>query len=119
MRIEPPPTDVQAAFGLTGTATRLDGGEGLAWLVDGAVLKPVIDTHETEWVHALLHRLEPDDGFHIAAPIPTTTGAWVHDGWAATRFLEGLRPAAPQWTAICDAGLRFGTAAEGVREWPP
>lgn len=48
--------------------------------------------------------------------MPTADGRWVHQGWSASRFVEGLRPAAPSWKTIIDAGLRFADAAERARQ---
>ena len=55
------------------------------------------------------------DGVRIASPISADQGGWVHDGWVASRFVPALRPAAPDWATVVDAGLRFGDACEAVR----
>jgi uncharacterized protein (TIGR02569 family) len=86
----------------------------MAVRVGDLVLKPVLDVTETEWTQALLHAVQPD-GFGIAAPMATNDGRWVHRGWSACRFVAGLRPAAPAWPLIMEAGLRFGDAVERVR----
>lgn len=109
-----PSDDVMAAFGADGRPVRLSGGEGKAFRVGDLVMKPVIDIAETEWTQEVLQVVEPD-GFGIAAPAATNDGQWVHGGWSACRFVAGLRPAAPAWPLIMDAGLRFGDAVERVR----
>ena len=111
----PPPAEVLAAFGLRGQPRLLAGGEGVAFRVQDVVLKRTIDAGEAEWTQALLHRVDPQ-GFRIAEPVPANDGRWVYDGWSACRFVADLRPAAPDWPAITDAGLRFCDAVECVRE---
>jgi uncharacterized protein (TIGR02569 family) len=112
--IDVPSGNVIAAFGLRGEPTLLAGGEGVAFRVEDVVVKRVIDVQEAGWTQALLHRVEPD-GFGIAEPVAADDGGWVHDGWVASRFVDGLRPASPAWTNIIDGGLRFCDAAERVR----
>jgi len=109
-----PSGDVMAAFGVSGEPRLLRGGEGVTCLVGDVVLKPVIDVDESEWTQALMDRVEPD-GFRIAEPVRAVDGAWVVDGWAATRFVPDLRAAAPDWPGICAAGLRFCDAVERAR----
>jgi uncharacterized protein (TIGR02569 family) len=92
----------------------LDGGEGLAVRVGDVVLKPVHDEAEAAWTQSLLDRVVLE-GVRIAPPVATDAGVWVHDGWAASRFVSDLRPAAPDWARVADAGLRFGVAVEAVR----
>ena len=55
-------------------------------------------------------------GFRLPDPVSTADGRWVQDGWSASRFMPGLRPAAPAWRDITEAGLRFADAAEQARE---
>ena len=76
--------------------------------------KRVDDAAEAAWTQDVLSRIE-EDGFRVARPLRTANGDWVEDGWIASEFIEGLRPAAPDWDLVIDAGLRFGEAAERVR----
>lgn len=110
-----PPLVVRAAFGVEGDPIAAAGGEGVTFLVGDVVLKRVHDVIEAEWTQALLSRTA-QDGFRLPAPVPTDDGRWVHQGWSASRFVEGLRPAAPSWETIVDAGLRFADAAERARQ---
>jgi uncharacterized protein (TIGR02569 family) len=110
-----PSQSVLEAFAVDGRPLALDGGEGVSFRVGDVVLKRVHDQAETEWTQDLLSRVE-QVGFRLADPIATTAGAWVHDDWCAGRFIDGLRPAAPAWDDIADAGLRFADAAERVRD---
>ena len=52
-----PPRAVLRAFGITGSVTVLDGGEGLAGRAGDAVLKPVYDANEAAWTQSLLDGL--------------------------------------------------------------
>src|SRR4051794_27987295 len=89
-----PSPEICAGFGVAGAPVALAGGEGVTFRVDDVVLKHVHDETEAEWTQALLSRIVAD-GFRIPEPLPTDDGRWVHEGWAASRFLEGLHPAAP------------------------
>ena len=115
MRMTPPEAEAVAAFGGRGGPVRLAGKEGVSFRVHHLVMKKVSDAGEAEWTQELLSRVE-QDGFRIAEPVAAIDGRWVHDGWIANRFVDGLRPAAPAWAEIIDAGLRFGDAAERVRD---
>lgn len=106
---------VRAGFGVEGDPIAIAGGEGVTFLVGNVVLKRVHDVDEAEWTQALLSRTA-QDGFRVPEPVPTDDGRWVHQGWSASRFVEGLRPAAPDWGAIVDAGLHFADAAERARD---
>lgn len=106
---------VLECFGIEGKAAALAGGEGLTFRVGEVVLKRVHDSREARWTQEVLSRIECD-GFRIARPIATLDGQWVHENWAASRFIDGLRPAAPSWGAVASAGLRLADAAERVRD---
>jgi uncharacterized protein (TIGR02569 family) len=109
-----PPAGVLRAFGASGDLERLPGGEGRVVRTGDLVLKPIDDPAESAWVQDLLARADPS-AIRVAEPVPTADGAWVHDGWIASRFLEGLRPAAPAWEVVVDAGLALGDALEAAR----
>lgn len=109
-----PSTAVQQAFGVSGSVDALPGGQGTAYRVGDLVLKVVDDADETAWTSELLTRVGPD-GFRFPAPVPTRDARWVHDGWAASRFIPGLRPMAPRWRNVVEAGARFCEAGERAR----
>src|SRR5262245_27841379 len=109
----PSPTTC-ARFGVDGAPVPLAGGEGVAFRVDNLVLKRTHDVAEAQWTQALLSRIE-QSGFRVPEPVPITTGQWGHGEWISSAFIEGLRPVAPDWDAIADAGLRFADAAEQTR----
>ncbi len=110
-----PSRSVCAAFGIEGDPIALAGGERRAYRIGEVVLKWSQDTDEAGWIQALLSRIEPD-GYRVARPLATIEGKWLHERWSASRFVHGLRPAAPSWEEITDAGLRFADAADRVRE---
>lgn len=110
-----PSRSVRAAFGIAGEPIALAGGERGAYRVGEVVLKWSQDTDEAGWIQALLSRIEPD-GCRVARPVATIEGKWLHEGWSASPFVHGLRPAAPSWEEITDAGLRFADAADRVRQ---
>lgn len=110
---EPPPIAVLEAFGVSGPVQRLDGGAGSSFAVGDAVLKPAGDDDEAGWVQELTAQLVPD-GFRIAPPIRASDGSWTSDGWVASERIAGLRPAAPDWGAVIEAGHRFTRGADAV-----
>jgi uncharacterized protein (TIGR02569 family) len=109
-----PPSAILDAFALDGDPHAIPGGEGRSFRVGDSVVKRVHDSGEAEWTQALLARTEPG-GFRIPQPVRTADGHWVCDGWSASRFIAGLRSAAPRWSEIATAGLLFADAVECVR----
>jgi uncharacterized protein (TIGR02569 family) len=105
---------VLEAFGCSGPIRLVPGGQGRTLLSDDVALKPADCPEETAWAQELLDLMEPD-GFRIATPLRARSGAWVHEGWAAHRFVSGLRPLATAWDDVIAAGLAFGDAA--TRAW--
>ena len=82
------PTQVRAAFGLTGPAVAVDGGQGTSVAVDGLVLKPDSDPDHVSWLAQLCARIE-QVGFCLPAPVAALDGRHVVDGWSATRLVIG------------------------------
>ncbi|KMU77782.1 ribosomal protein L1 [Coccidioides immitis H538.4] len=88
----PPPPHVLAAFNLPETPQQLPGGQGQSYQVANAVLKPVDERQEAEYVSRLQHELrrngDKTPGYQLAEPIPATGPGqpceYVVDGWAAT-----------------------------------
>ena len=109
------PAATLAAFGAAGEPVPLGGGSGSTFRAGDLVLKAVDDAAESTWTQDLLARIDPD-GFRLPRPAATEAGSWVHDGWIASTFVGGLRPLAPDWSAVVTAGLRVGDAAAGVRD---
>ena len=109
-----PGVATRRAFGSKGEPVPLDGGEGLTFRVGDLVVKRVHDESEAAWTQQLMSQVR-QEGFRIPEPVPAVDGLWVHEGWTASRFVEGLRRAAPDWAFIVDAGLCFADAVERVR----
>ena len=103
-----PAPEVLSAFGCTGVAQPLGGGQRTSWLVDGLVLKPAADAELQQWLAAQLGTVERL-GFRLAEPVPTAGGVWTIDGWSGTRYLAGREPD-PSSTADLLAVLAAGRA---------
>ncbi len=107
---EPPvPAAVLDAFGLTGPAQQLPGGEGHSVRVGAAVLKPTEDGPEARWTAELLTRVE-SVGFRLARPLRALDGRWVVDGWSASGFVAGESGAAGRWGELLAAARAFHAA---------
>jgi uncharacterized protein (TIGR02569 family) len=106
-----PPSAVLRAFGVSGPAQSLDGGEGTSWAVEDLVFKPD-EGPLHEWLGRALANITPD-GFRIAQPVCTRNGAWICHGWSATRWVQGSEPdysAISTWRDILAAGRAFHRA---------
>ncbi|MPQ97077.1 hypothetical protein GB931_03875 [Modestobacter sp. I12A-02628] len=115
----PPPDSVLTAFGLTGPATRLPGGQGTTYAVDGAVLKPAGSAVAAEWTADVTAALEPD-GFRVATPLGSP-GHRVVEGWTAWSALPGEhRRGSTPWPEALRTAARFTAALARVdRPLPP
>lgn len=90
------PQTVRRSFGLRGRAATLHGGTAAVLRVGDVVVKPIgpmsLETPDSlllaPWLAEHLAVL-PEDGFRIARPLPTKSGAWLSGGWSAFRFVEG------------------------------
>ncbi|MGW1342783.1 TIGR02569 family protein [Kribbella sp. NPDC002412] len=91
--MEPPPGAVLDAFGLTGAAVLLPGGQGETWRVGEVVLKPARFVPEAEWRASVLTGLPEAAAFRVAKPVWSQGGAWVVDGWEASELLAGATDA--------------------------
>src|ERR1051325_10918378 len=100
MSMAAPPASVLDAFGTSGEAEPLPGGEGRSWRVDGVVLKPDVDAVEWRWVGEHIPSVETD--LRLAAPLRASDGSWTVAGWGATPFLEGDH--AERWLDVLAAG---------------
>lgn len=100
------------AFGLTGDAVPLPGGQGRSVRVGNVALKQVDDVEEAAWCASVLADLEVD-GLRIARPLRARDGEWVVDGWAASHWIAG-EAAAPDWGTVRRAGRLLHQALQGV-----
>jgi uncharacterized protein (TIGR02569 family) len=83
-----PDPETIAKFQCEGSGQSLTGGEGFAIQVGDCVFKPVNNPERYNWSSELLTQL-PLDGYRISMPIRSTTGSFVHNGWAASVFEPG------------------------------
>lgn len=82
-----PSAVVLAAFGVTGPARRLEGGQGRTWLAGDVVLKPVDEEPEHDWVCQVSSAWECR-AVDVARPLRAASG-WVVDGWGAQARMPG------------------------------
>ena len=64
------------------------------------------------WLTAALADVKYD-GFRVASPVCTRDGAWIVQGWSATRWVPGLEPdysSMSAWREIISAGRVFHRA---------
>lgn len=112
MSVGQPPPSVLRAFGVEAAAKPLASGQGTAWLAGDLVLKP--DAGPVyEWLATVLVDVAPR-GVRIATAVRTSDGAWICDGWSATRWVEGSDPDRSEplaWVKIIQAGRSFHGAA--------
>jgi uncharacterized protein (TIGR02569 family) len=80
---------VLAAFGLSGAAELLPGGQGETWRVGEVVLKPAGFAAEAEWRAGVLAALPEGQGFRVARPVRAVGGEWVVLGWEASEVVAG------------------------------
>ena len=77
------------------------------------VLKPVRDLPEAAFVAEVSARLPM-----VATPVPTVDGGWVHDGWAATRWVDA-RPDLTRWDDVLGVGDELHAALAALAPaWP-
>ncbi len=75
----PPPAAVRMAWGID-TLKALDGGQGMAFVGGGVVLKPVLDSRQFEWLASVLYELPQADDLRIIWPRPAGDGRWAVEG---------------------------------------
>lgn len=109
-----PPAAVLAAFGVTHDPVLLTGGHGgRTWRAGHLVLKPVDFLAETLWRAEVLAGLPDSADFRVARPVQARDGAWVADGWEATRLIEGEVDTSRQ-DDVLRAGTAFHAAVAGL-----
>ncbi|MBL7258892.1 phosphotransferase [Paractinoplanes lichenicola] len=98
-----PPDHVLRAFGVTGPVIPLAGGQGTSWRAGDLVLKP--EPPVGSWLHDVVSA-----EFRLARP------CGAHDGWSATRWLEGSETS--DFVAVIEAGRAFHRATAGLPRQP-
>ncbi len=107
-----PPASVLAAYGLHGAPIPLPGGQGTAWRVDHAVVKPLdMEPALVQWQAALLARLRGRTDFRVSVPLQTTDGRLTAEGWTAWRYEPGAH-VPRRWHDIIAVGERLHAALE-------
>lgn len=106
------PAPVRRAFGAPDGAdpVHLAGNTGGVQVVGEVALKQVNDAAEAAWAQDALARLATVDDVRWPRPVAASDGRFVVDGWTASEFVPDLRPLAPDWAAVVDAGRRFHRA---------
>jgi uncharacterized protein (TIGR02569 family) len=102
-----------SAFGASGPARPLPGGEGTTWQVGDVVLKPAADPQGASWCAELFAGLG-GPGFRVPRPRRTVAGAWLADGWAAWERVEGEPGPVEHWPGLVAASRAFHAALAGV-----
>lgn len=106
------PAAVRDAFGCDTAEepVHLTGNTGGVEVLGDLALKCVSDVAEADWAQRALAALEPPGDVRWPRPVAAADGRFVVDGWIADEFVAGLRPVAPDWAAVIDAGRRFHSA---------
>ncbi len=111
-----PTTAVLAAFGLEGKPVPLQGGQGNAWLVAQAVLKPLdMPLSALRWQAGLLTQLDGRDDLRVSVPLRATDGGWTSSGWTAWRYQPGVQLRG-RWHEIVAVGRRLHVALQDEPE---
>jgi len=108
-----PPPAVLENYGIVGPSTPLQGGDEASFVIDGVVLKKVMDPTLAEWTQALLSGISSgisSGGIRVPEPLRSATGQWSIEGWTATAFVPGLRSGIGRWREITVAGRDFNAA---------
>jgi hypothetical protein len=109
-----PPPRVVRAFGGDGVPQRLEGGQGTSWRCGDVVLKPADAAGDATraWLHDVAEPRVTGE-LRIAFPLPAQDGALRVDGWEATPWLPGTRPAG-RWLERADVVRRCALAFAAV-----
>ncbi len=111
-----PSAAVLAAFGLEGEPVPLQGGQGNAWLVAQAVLKPLdMPLSALRWQAGLLTQLDGRDDLRVSVPLRATDGGWTSSGWTAWRYQPGVHLRG-RWHEIVAVGRRLHVALQDEPE---
>ncbi|HWS33590.1 MAG TPA: TIGR02569 family protein [Actinoplanes sp.] len=106
-----PPDIVLDAFGVTGPARLLAGGQGTSWTAGGLVFKPEAGPLQ-QWLGETLGNVARD-GFRLAAQARTRDGDWSRHGWSATEWVDAAAPDFSDvgvWAEILAAARAFHQA---------
>ncbi|WP_344307137.1 hypothetical protein [Fodinicola feengrottensis] len=108
-----PPSDVRAAFGVSGVARRLPGGGGNCWQIGDVLLKPGHHPVVGAWQASVFANLT-GPGFRVPRPIRSADGSWIVDSWAAWTRVAGEPAPLARWPALVATSRAFHAALDGV-----
>ncbi|MDQ3641516.1 MAG: hypothetical protein M3450_08655 [Actinomycetota bacterium] len=111
-----PSVAVREAWGVD-MVKPLEGGQGMAFIGGGMVLKPVLDSRQFDWLAGVLYALPPVNDLRIIRPRPAGDGRWAVEGWSAWEYLEGEVDSA-RWRDALWVSDRFHDIVSGVA-WSP
>lgn len=109
----PPSVATIKAFGSTGEAVRLQGGQGTTYRVGDIILKPSEGADGGAWMADVLASLAELDEVRFARPARSVDGSWIVDGYVAWNFLPGEHTPG-QYAAKLTASRAFHTLLEDV-----
>ena len=106
-------SQVLDAFGCSGSAVLLHGGEGRAYRAGNIVLRQEDDDVEANYIADVFSTIEPN-GFRISRPIRNQDGGWLAGGWSAWTFLEGVTAQAVDLPLLVPAIRAFHEALSHI-----
>lgn len=123
-----PTEHVLDMFAVPGDIEPVPGGRGHGVRAGDLVLSPGRDSALQAALSPILARLAVDldtrprrdrRDLRIAMPVPARDGAWVVDGWAATRFEPGTRQLTDLAATRAVGAVLHAELARVVTDWPP
>lgn len=106
------------AFGLTGPAVPLPGGQATSWRVGAAVVKALdMEPSALRWQADLLRRLDRREDFRVSVPLRARDGSLVVSGWTSWRYEAGSH-IARRWLDVIEVGRRLHAAVTSEPEPP-
>lgn len=109
-----PSEEVISAFNLKGSPVLLAGGEGQSYRVADAVLKPVTEIVQTNWIAETLSSLN-ENGFRINRPIRAKNGEWIFNNWQAFSFVPGQHEKG-RWREKIELSRLFHNCLVGIEK---
>lgn len=110
-----PSRHVLEQFGVTEALKAMSGGTtGRCYRAGDVVLKPDQADDVAAWLAQLVEQVAPNPGFRLSHPIPSQSGKWTVEGWAAMSFMEGTHEGG-RWVEMLRAGQALHRA---IRQLP-
>lgn len=113
-----PPQSVLNAFGLQGPCLPISGGQGRSVRVGDAVLKPVEDATEAEFISEVMATLSSSPSLEYRVPIPllASNSSYVYEGWSADSYCEGDDNPVGRCDELLVASRAFHKAIADIQE---